>query len=59
MEWDHERYFRSQCERHLLWRVFPRWGVPPPRESIRQVYGAFRDSDQRMLEPVRVPLLAR
>ncbi|CAN5635154.1 hypothetical protein BH24ACT5_BH24ACT5_21690 [soil metagenome] len=35
VEWDHERYFREQCEGHWLWRFSPRWPAPPPRTEIR------------------------
>lgn len=35
VEWDHELYFRRKAESSVWWRVFPRWPVPPPRESIR------------------------
>lgn len=34
VEWDHERYFREKCEGHWMWRLFPRWPAPPPREAI-------------------------
>ena len=44
VEWDHELYFRSQAETHWLWRVFPRWKVPPPRETIRQNYALFQET---------------
>jgi len=35
VEWDHERYFREHCEGHWLWRLFPHWNPPPPRDEIR------------------------
>lgn len=35
VEWDHELYFRSKVETSVWRHVFPRWPVPPPRESIR------------------------
>jgi rubrerythrin len=41
VEWDHERYFRTQAASHALWRVVPRWPPPPPRDSIRPSFDAF------------------
>ena len=38
VEWDHERYFRSQVLRHPLGRRLPIWPEPPPKESIRLTY---------------------
>lgn len=35
VEWDHEAYFRGKAERHFLHRFFPRWPVPPARDSYR------------------------
>lgn len=46
VEWDHELYFRTQAESHWLWRVFPSWPVPPPRERIRADYARFESSPE-------------
>ena len=35
VEWDHEKYFRSQVLRHTIGRRLPIWPEPPPKESIR------------------------
>ena len=40
-EWDHELGLRRCAARHGLWRLVPRWPVPPPRASIRKRYAAF------------------
>lgn len=36
VEWDHERWFREKAASHWLWRLFPRWDPPPPKEEIRR-----------------------
>lgn len=41
VEWDHERYFRSQVEGHWLGALVPLWDGPPPRESIRASFDDF------------------
>lgn len=38
VEWDHELYFRSKAAGHWLWRFFPKWEPPPPRDSIRHAF---------------------
>jgi hypothetical protein len=35
VEWEHEKFFREKCESHWLWRVFPHWDAPAPKEHIR------------------------
>jgi hypothetical protein len=35
VEWEHERFFREQCEGHWMLRLFPLWSAPPAKESIR------------------------
>ena len=35
VEWDHEFYFRSRVEEHVLGRLLPLWPQPPPKETIR------------------------
>ena len=35
VEWEHEKYFRSRVESHLLARYVPIWPSPPPKEMIR------------------------
>jgi len=36
VEWDHELYFRTKAASSVLFRFFPKWPVPAPRETIRQ-----------------------
>jgi hypothetical protein len=36
VEWDHELWFRERAASHRLWRLFPHWDPPPPKERIRQ-----------------------
>ena len=36
VEWEHERYFREQVEKHWLRRFVPMWSTPPPKETIRR-----------------------
>jgi hypothetical protein len=38
VEWEHEQFFREQIEGHWLLRFFPRWVVPPAKETIRAAY---------------------
>ena len=38
VEWDHERFFRSQVLRHAIGRRLPIWPEPSPKESIRQSF---------------------
>jgi rubrerythrin len=59
VEWDHERYFREQAMRHLLWRVMPGWTPPPPRTQIRRSFEAFTARGQEALPAVRPALLVR
>jgi demethoxyubiquinone hydroxylase (CLK1/Coq7/Cat5 family) len=35
VEWEHERYFRSQAQSHRLSRYVRLWPAPPPKEAIR------------------------
>jgi len=35
VEWEHEKYFRSQVLAHALGKHFPIWETPPPKENIR------------------------
>ena len=41
VEWDHEMRLRGRASSHRLWRLVPRWPVPPPRASIRDRFQAF------------------
>jgi rubrerythrin len=59
VEWDHERYFREKAMTHALWRVMPKWSVPPPRAGIRATFEEFASDDARELPALRVPLLVR
>lgn len=42
VEWDHEFLLRTCARKHPLWKLVPGWPVPPPRESIRERFEAFR-----------------
>ena len=35
VEWEHELYFRSRVQEHLLGRQLPLWPQPPAKEMIR------------------------
>ena len=35
VEWEHERYFRLQTEKHFLGRRLLLWPAPPAKENIR------------------------
>jgi hypothetical protein len=59
VEWDHERFFREQAQRHVLWRVMPRWQFPPPREEIRASFARFVTSGTTEVEPVVAPWIVR
>jgi len=41
VEWDHERFFRLAAATHPVWRWFPKWSAPPPREEIRRSFAEF------------------
>ena len=35
VEWEHEKYFRTQVLKSTLGRLLPMWQAPPPKENIR------------------------
>jgi rubrerythrin len=35
VEWEHEKYFRTQVSKHFMSRYLPVWQAPPPKETIR------------------------
>jgi len=35
VEWEHEKYFRTQVLKSALGRRLPMWQAPPPKENIR------------------------
>ena len=41
VEWEHERFFRTEAACDALWAHVPRWPIPPPRELIRSCFDAF------------------
>jgi len=54
VEWDHEKYFRSQVLRHALgWRL-PIWPEPPPKESIRRSFEDERQPQPSKIQPTSV-----
>jgi hypothetical protein len=59
VEWDHELYFRTQAMSRWLWRVMPKWPLPPPRAEIRRSFGAFLEGEEWLVPLVRAPLLVR
>lgn len=59
VEWDHEAWFRAKAASHPLWRVVPHWPAPPPRTDIRAKFAEFLATDDRRVEPIRIPLLVR
>jgi rubrerythrin len=54
VEWDHEKYFRSQVLRHAVGRRLPIWPEPPPKESIRQPFENERPAHSARTTPTRV-----
>lgn len=48
VEWDHEKYFRSQVLRHAVGRRLPIWPEPPPKESIRASF-----QNERLSQPIQ------
>lgn len=41
VEWEHERFFRLTAATHAMWKWFPKWSEPPPREEIRSSFADF------------------
>lgn len=41
VEWDHELYFREKAASHWMWKFFPKWQIPPPKETIRSTFAEF------------------
>jgi rubrerythrin len=54
VEWDHEKYFRSQVLRHAVGRQLPIWPEPPPKGSIRQSFENERLPHSTTTTPTRV-----
>lgn len=54
VEWDHEKYFRSQVLRHAVGRRLPIWPEPPPKESIRQSFEAERGVESILTAPSEI-----
>ena len=54
VEWDHEKYFRSQVLRHAVGRRLPIWLEPPPKESIRRSFEDERVSQSMQPKPMDV-----
>jgi hypothetical protein len=38
VEWEHENFFREKCRTHFLYDWFPKWPIPPARETIRKPF---------------------
>ena len=38
VEWDHEQVLRTWSQGHFLWKVSPKWPLPPPRAHIRDSF---------------------
>jgi hypothetical protein len=38
VEWEHEKFFREKCCTHFLYHWFPKWPIPPARETIRKPF---------------------
>jgi hypothetical protein len=38
VEWEHEKFFREKCHTHFLYHWFPKWSIPPVRETIRKPF---------------------
>ena len=54
VEWDHEKYFRSQVLRHAVGRRLPIWPEPPPKESIRQSFEDERRAESILTAPAEI-----
>lgn len=54
VEWDHEKYFRSQVLRHAVGRRLPIWPEPPPKESIRQSFEDERGAESILTAPSEI-----
>lgn len=54
VEWDHEKYFRSQVLRHVVGRRLPIWPEPPAKESIRKSFENERQPHLAKTTPTRV-----
>ena len=54
VEWDHEKYFRSQVLRHAVGRRLPIWPEPPPKESIRRSFENERRAQPISTEPTEM-----
>ena len=54
VEWDHEKYFRSQVLRHAVGRRLPIWPEPPPKESIRRSFAEERQPQSTKATATRV-----
>jgi hypothetical protein len=59
VEWDHEAYFRGQAMTHVLWRLMPKWPLPPARTTIRESFAAFASGSDWVVPALRIPLLVR
>ena len=42
VEWEHEKYFRSQVLKHRLARLIPIWPAPSVKENIRLEFSRER-----------------
>jgi hypothetical protein len=38
VEWEHEKFFREKCSSHFLYHWFPKWPIPPAKETIREPF---------------------
>jgi rubrerythrin len=54
VEWDHEKYFRSQVLRHAVGRRLPIWPEPPPKESIRMSF-----QNEGLSQPIQTTVKTR
>ncbi len=58
VEWDHEEFFRTKASSHFLWRLMPKWPVPPPRATIRERFATWEKAPWTV-ERVAAPWLVR
>jgi rubrerythrin len=54
VEWDHEKYFRSQVLRRAIGRRLPIWPEPPPKESIRRSFENERGAESILTAPSEI-----
>jgi rubrerythrin len=58
VEWEHEKFFREKCSTHFLYHWFPKWKVPPARETIRAPFAWIEYPEGQLSHTMNAELLA-